>query len=68
MLYGSLAGLTGTASQSLTQGNDGVAGGSEANDHFGWALAWGDFNGDRYDDVAVGAPRRTWAASPTPRG
>ena len=56
VLYGSAAGLTGTASQSFTQGNGGVAGGSEPNDHFGWALAWGNFNGDRYDDLAVGAP------------
>ena len=28
----------------------------EADDHFGWALAAGNFNGDSYDDLAVGVP------------
>lgn len=28
----------------------------EAGDLFGWSLAWGDFNGDGFDDLAVGAP------------
>ncbi|HEY5376143.1 MAG TPA: FG-GAP repeat protein [Polyangiaceae bacterium] len=28
----------------------------QAGDHFGFALAAGDFNGDGYDDLAVGAP------------
>ena len=28
----------------------------EAGDSFGWSLAWGDFNGDGFDDLAVGSP------------
>lgn len=32
------------------------AGSNEANDHFGLALAVGDFNGDEYQDLAIGAP------------
>lgn len=28
----------------------------EAGDNFGAALAWGDFNGDGFDDLAIGAP------------
>src|SRR5262245_21776501 len=31
-------------------------GGSEAGDRFGFALAGGDFDGDGYDDLAIGAP------------
>ena len=27
-----------------------------SNDHFGWALASGDFNGDGYSDLAIGMP------------
>ncbi|HEX2064895.1 MAG TPA: hypothetical protein VHE80_10795, partial [Acidimicrobiales bacterium] len=56
VLYGSAEGLTGTPSHVFYQGSAGVVGGSEANDHFGWALAWGNFNGDTYDDLAVGTP------------
>ncbi len=33
-----------------------VAGDSDPGDHFGWALTTGDFNGDGYDDLAVGVP------------
>ncbi|MEN8179857.1 MAG: FG-GAP repeat protein, partial [Pseudomonadota bacterium] len=33
-----------------------VAGAAETDDHFGWALAAGDFNGDGYDDLAIGIP------------
>jgi hypothetical protein len=28
----------------------------EAGDRFGWALAAGDFNGDTYDELAIGSP------------
>jgi hypothetical protein len=39
----------------LSQFNGGSPDPVEANDFFGWALAAGDFNGDGYDDLAVGA-------------
>lgn len=49
---GSPTGLgTGTV---LTQTKGG--GSNEAGDRFGFSLATGDFNGDGYDDLAVGAP------------
>ncbi len=32
---------------------------TEAGDHFGWALAAGDFNGDGRDDLAIGVPFET---------
>lgn len=40
----------------LTQSTSGVPGSSESGDHFGAAVATGDFNRDGYADLAVGAP------------
>jgi hypothetical protein len=54
VLYGSAGGLG--AAQVLTQGAGGVPGASELFDRFGTALATGDFNGDAFADLAVGAP------------
>ena len=53
--YGGPDGLTLSGHQTLTQP---PAGGNppEADDHFGSALAAGDFNHDGYCDLAVGAP------------
>lgn len=45
--------LTGPA---FSQNSTGVAGTAEADDHLGAAVATGDYNGDSYPDVAVGAP------------
>ena len=33
----------------------------EENDFFGFALASGDFNGDAFDDLAIGAPYEDWS-------
>jgi FG-GAP repeat len=52
VLYGSASGLTGTGSQLFTQ----VGGAVEAGDGFGFAMAGGDFNGDTFTDLGVGAP------------
>lgn len=54
VLYGTNNGLSTAGSQAFAQGQ--VAGLVEAGDRFGAALAAGDFNGDGYDDIAVGAP------------
>lgn len=61
IIYGSSTGLTATPTSvttpddqifdKATLGRDLAAG-----DHFGWALASGDFNGDTYSDLAIGAP------------
>jgi FG-GAP repeat protein len=59
VIYGSASGLNGDSpvdDQIWHQGSPGVLGGLEALDHFGSSLAWGDFNGDGYDDLAVGVP------------
>jgi hypothetical protein len=56
ILYGSSGGLSATGSQFWHQDSPGVAGdGREDPDHFGWSLGSGDFNGDGFADLAVGA-------------
>jgi len=56
IIYGSSAGLTSTGDQFLDETDFGFAYGG--GDHFGWALAAGDFNGDGYSDLAIGMPDR----------
>ena len=55
VLYGSATGLEPSADV-FTQGSGGVAGAAELDDSFGAAVAKGNFNGDEFFDVAVGAP------------
>lgn len=57
ILYGVQGGgLSSTNSAYFHQGSSGVPGSNEAGDHFGAALAAGDFNHDNYDDLAIGVP------------
>ncbi len=57
VLFGSHTGLVAPNwAEPLSQGATGVAGNPEYDDRFGAALAAGDFNGDGFDDLAVGAP------------
>jgi hypothetical protein len=57
VLYGSAGGLQATApaDQFWSQDSPDVEGHAEAEDNFGWSLASGDFNGDGFSDLAVGA-------------
>jgi len=55
VLYGSASGLTTAGSEIWIQ-NDIVVNGDEDGDQFGSALAAGDFDGDGFDDLAVGVP------------
>jgi len=48
--------LTGTNSKGWTQDTSGVPGSSENFDLFGFSLATGDVNGDKKDELVIGAP------------
>jgi FG-GAP repeat len=63
VLPGSAVGLRGTGARSITQNSIGVVGAPEADGHFGGnGMAVGDFNGDGFDDLTVGAVGVTVAA------
>lgn len=54
VLYGSRSGLTGAGDQRWTQAN--LPGLPEPGDGFGFSLAAADFNGDGFDEIAIGSP------------
>jgi hypothetical protein len=54
IIYGSSTGLTSSGDQFLDMTNFGFS--HQSNDHFGWALASGNFNGDEFSDLAIGVP------------
>jgi hypothetical protein len=55
VIYGSAAGLTAEGNQFWTQDSPGIAGdGSEGQDRFGRCLVAADFNGDGFDELAIG--------------
>ena len=63
VLYGTTGGLTGSGSQFFTQDSPGVPGVVEPDDEVGLALGAGDFNRDRFVDLAVGAPGEDYGAA-----
>ncbi len=56
VIYGSATGLIAAGNQVWRQGADSILGFPEAEDWFGYSLASADFDGDGYDDLAVGVP------------
>lgn len=61
---GSNTGFTVTGSKHWTLSSDLVVGTAAEDDSWGQAMATGDFNGDTYDDLAVGAPWKDVGAVP----
>ncbi len=59
VVYGASPRLDYDSSQTFDQSTTGIADTPEYNDHFGQALAGGDFNGDGYLDLAIGVPDET---------
>lgn len=56
IINGKPRGLSETRVTTLTQATAGLATAVEQGDRFGASLAVGDFNGDGYDDLAIGVP------------
>ena len=57
VLFGTASGLDATGSQWIDQGS--IVGTAEEGDTFGTALVAADFDGDGYDDLAIGVPGQT---------
>jgi hypothetical protein len=56
VIYGGASGLQVGGAQFWNQNSPGIEGVNEGNENFGYALAVGDFDGDTFDDLAVGVP------------
>ena len=56
VIYGAETELDVDTGQTFDQDTSGISGSPEVNDHFGKALAGGDFDRDGYLDIAIGVP------------
>ncbi|MFD4626451.1 FG-GAP-like repeat-containing protein [Streptomyces sp. NPDC058475] len=56
VLYGTANGVSSAKRTTISQNTSGVPGTAETGDQFGAETAYADFNGDGYDDLAVGSP------------
>jgi len=59
VFYGGTQGIATTGSTLLHQGSPQMAGGNEPYDRWGEVLSSGDFNGDNFDDLAIGTPNES---------
>ena len=66
VIYGNNSGgLSISGDQFLHQATLYVEGSAELSDHFGYSVAVGNFNGDAYDDLAIGIPHEDFEYGPT---
>ena len=56
IIYGTLLGLAAEGNVFFRQGDSAITAAPEPFDNFGASLAVGDFDGDGYDDLAIGVP------------
>ncbi len=63
VLYGTSGGLSATGDDLFHQGTGVIDGELEDGDYFGSSLAAGDFDGDWYDDLAIGVPFESVSSS-----
>ncbi|MGI5376965.1 VCBS repeat-containing protein [Streptomyces sp. CA-251387] len=56
VLYGTGSGVSSAKRSTVSQNTTGSPGTAESGDWFGVDTAYADFNGDGYDDLAVGSP------------
>ncbi|MCP3973271.1 MAG: hypothetical protein GY720_02120 [bacterium] len=56
IFYGKATGLGKARDRVFDRGQSGIKADPETQDHFGAVLSVGDFNGDGYDDLAIGVP------------
>lgn len=56
VIYGAPGGLNAAGNQMWHQDSPGILDIADTGDLFGWALAAGDFDGDNFDDLAIGVP------------
>jgi hypothetical protein len=59
IVRGGISGLFTTGVGVFSQDSNGIVDTREAHDQFGRTMVAGNFNGDAYDDLAVGAPSET---------
>ena len=65
VIYNAASGAETTDWSFVMQGQDGFQGVTEDGDNFGSVLATGDFDGDSYDDLAIGTPNEDVQVGPT---
>jgi hypothetical protein len=56
VIRGTAAGLAAAGNQLFSENTAGIIGFVETNDNFGWSLATADFNGNGFQDLAIGIP------------